>query len=605
MPRWTHLKLRTKILALFVLLTAIPLGIQSLLTFHNFSSTIREQAVGYTGQIIRQMNMSLQQTLQDDMQKFSLLALYNNELLSILDKYAAMPFASILPTEEERSTMFQYIAGYEFSKTYISGVRIITNHGYIFTNTDPYYIRSFIQLEPEPWFERVRAAKGRWIIIPRHTPSYIFGREEESIVSMASLILDPSSAEVMGIIKIDFSDDLFLQLSSNYQNTEIGSLFILNRDNEMLFEQNNGESDANLIHSVLQADLPNTNDAFIMTFGGKQYLTTVSYSRFTGLKIISLNPVSSLMQLVAPLRTSTFLLALVCLFFAVVLATLMSYKLTSPLSQLQRKMMLVRKGNLKQSVPVASHDELGQLSHSFNMMTHEMDRLVNEVYLISLKEKEAQLSALQSQINPHFIYNTLESINMMAIQAHNYEVSDTVHALGQFLRYTVDKYDRVVTLKEEIESVQAYIKIQNIRFRSRLRVIFDVDDSLYKQRVPKLLLQPLVENAILHGFRDMQNEGTIWISIQRFEDMLLMTVRDDGKGLSDSEIDHLRIMLKRDPLEGSGNEHGIALSNINQRLQLMYGSSFGIDIDGAPGQGAAFTITIPIDEEDNHEDFTR
>ena len=195
-------------------------------------------------------------------------------------------------------------------------------------------------------------------------------------------------------------------------------------------------------------------------------------------------------------------------------------------------MNLVRHGKLRQTVQVASRDELGHLSQEFNLMTEEINRLVNEVYLLSIKEKEAQLSALQSQINPHFIYNTLESINMMAIQANDYAVSDTVHALGRLLRYTVDKYDRLVPLSEELDFIQAYMMIQNVRFGSRLRLILEVDGEVDQVKVPKLLLQPLVENAIEHGFNNMAEEGRIWVSVVRFEEDLLLTVRDNGRGFN-------------------------------------------------------------------------
>jgi two-component system sensor histidine kinase YesM len=591
-------------LVLFLLLTVIPLFLQSFMTFNNFSSTIRKQAIGYTKQIIKQMITNLERALREDMQKFSQMVLYNQDLLNILEKYRDASFASVLPTVSERTRIFQYIASYDYNRTYIRRVLIITNHGFIFSNEDPYNVRTFLRPEHESWVDRVKAANGRWVVIPRHRPDYLTGDSSETNVSIASLILEPSSAQVIGIVKVDFSDDLFTQLSANYQNSEIGSLFVMNRKNELLYQ--NDEDDPQSTEQFLKANIPNRNSEFEIAVENRKYLTTVGYSAFTNLKIVNFLPVDSLLAETKPLRRSTIRFGLVCLSVAVLLSIASSIRLTQPLVELRKKMLLVRRGELRQSVPVASRDELGQLSHEFNLMTEQINHLINEVYLIRLREKEAQLSALQSQIHPHFIYNTLEAINMMAIQAGNFEISDTVHALGQFFRYTIGKYDSMVTLKEEMDSVKAYMMIQKIRYSSRLHLILDADPETEEIPVPRLVLQPLLENAIKHGFGDMKRNGTIWVTAHRFGDELLLTVRDDGKGLTDEEIRQLQRSLKKDALpEISGRNSGLALWNINQRLVLLYGPEYGIEIDGAPGQGASFTITIPIrqgrtDHEDRH-----
>lgn len=160
-------------------------------------------------------------------------------------------------------------------------------------------------------------------------------------------------------------------------------------------------------------------------------------------------------------------------------------------------------------------------------MMDEINRLFHEVLVTRLREKEAELSALQSQINPHFIYNTLESINMMAVQRRHDEVSDMVSALGKLLRYTIDKAGRLVSLGEEIAFVDSYVRIQQIRFGGKLTVHNEIEEEVLHLRIPKLTIQPLVENAIEHGIAERE-EGTIWVSALRFDNELLITVRDDG-----------------------------------------------------------------------------
>jgi len=599
---FSNASLRTKIIVLFLLLIAAPLGVQSAITFNNFSNVLNNQAVGYTEQIIKQMNTELENALRDDMQKFTLMVLYNQELLDILERLGDDTGFLIIPSVAEQQRIFQYIAGYEFYRSYIKGVQIITNQGYIFTNAPPNAIHRFMVSDREEWISRVEEARGRWVILPRHIPHYWLNPSPDGYVSIASRIYSPGSVEPIGIIKIDFTDELFTRLTENYENKQIGTLLIVNRNNELIYLKEGEEGSP---AALLDRWHPNGNSVSETTINGRDYLTIVGYSEFTGLKIISYIPVDTLLSETRPMLQSTILFGVLCLAVGGGLALVSSYKLMRPLVLLRKKMNLVRHGKLRQTVQVASRDELGHLSQEFNLMTEEINRLVNEVYLLSIKEKEAQLSALQSQINPHFIYNTLESINMMAIQAHDYAVSDTVHALGRLLRYTVDKYDRLVPLSEELDFIQAYMMIQKVRFGSRLQLILEVDGEVDQVKVPKLLLQPLVENAIEHGFNNMAEEGRIWVSAVRFENDLLLTVRDNGRGLTEEEIARLRHALQTPvPQEIREQRKGLALRNIQERLALIYGARYAIDIDGTPGRGASFTITIPIqgaEQDENHD----
>jgi two-component system sensor histidine kinase YesM len=167
------------------------------------------------------------------------------------------------------------------------------------------------------------------------------------------------------------------------------------------------------------------------------------------------------------------------------------------------------------------------------------------------------------------------------------------------LRYTIDKVERQIPLKEEVRFVQSYIQIQQLRYGERLRVQYEIDEDLFDIPIPKLILQPLVENALYHGIDGMEYGGTIWISALRFENELLITVRDDGKGLTETEIEQLNSKIRTQPSYQSWRregEHGLGLSNIAQRIMLTYGENGDLSIDGSLGQGLAVTIVIRLQE---------
>lgn len=254
-------------------------------------------------------------------------------------------------------------------------------------------------------------------------------------------------------------------------------------------------------------------------------------------------------------------------------------------------------GDFSQRVAHFSNDEFGQISRGFNRMMEEIHRLFNEVFLLGIQEREAELSALQSQINPHFIYNTLESINMMAVRQKHAEVSDMVTALGKLLRYTIDKVDRRVPLQEELAFVQSYVRIQQVRYDGKLEVIYDIDEAVTDCLIPKLVLQPLVENAVYHGIEGQADGGVIWVSALKFDDELLIIVRDNGKGMAQAEIDELNESIARQPSNKALRCHAgdrLGLNNIAQRLRLMYGEGGSLSVDGSPGQGLAVTVSIQL-----------
>ncbi|OMF34558.1 two-component sensor histidine kinase [Paenibacillus sp. FSL H8-0548] len=590
------MNLSIKMLIVFLLLIAIPLGIQGYVTYKDFSNALEQKTIDYVVRIIRQINISLEQALKEEMQSLSLLPLYNEDVRKLLEKYSLPEYEGIAPTSEEKNLVFRHIAGSTFYKPEIRGIQIIANNGYIFTNMDPYIVRSFIDYHKEPWYEKVKQADGKWVTLPQHKPHYLNESTPEVYVSIAKLIRDPSSTQLMGMIKLDLRLELFQQITSNYQAGELGHLLVVNDQQELYYEQNI-EMPSSVTQEIIRT-LPAHEMNTRMSIEGQRYLVVTNHSEFLSLKVVSMIPLKVLLSKSIALRNFTFVIAFVCLVFSGLLALFFSNQLSKPLKILKNKMRLVEQGkfNTNLVINVVSNDEFGQLARGFNRMTEEIEYLINEVYKIGLKEKEAELAALLSRINPHFIYNTLESINMMAIRHQAYDVSDMVSAFGNLLRYSVDKHDRMVQLQEELQSLQSYVKIQKIRYGERLNVIFEVEEELLGMPIPKLLLQPLVENAIYHGLGEHGEGGTVWVSAVLFEKDILLTVSDNGKGLSEEDIQALRssLYIPIIHVDGMGMGRGMALRNINDRMVLMFGKDYAIDIDGGEGKGAAFTLTIPI-----------
>lgn len=250
-------------------------------------------------------------------------------------------------------------------------------------------------------------------------------------------------------------------------------------------------------------------------------------------------------------------------------------------------------GNLDTRIEVEGKDEVTHLFQSFNHMAGEMKHLVQQQYENGIRVKNAELNALQAQINPHFLYNTLELINWKAMENDCTEIVEISQELARFYRLTLGSGHSMVPLRDELEHISRHLAIQNFRFAQEIRVITDVPEDCLSLFIPRLTLQPLVENSVLHGFlpreESSESENIIQLSAVKTEDVLLITLQDNGIGMTQEELNGI---LSEDRL-GSGKSFGVM--NIQQRLQLLYGTEYGLAYSTAEVQGVCVSIRLKAD----------
>ncbi|WP_036710900.1 sensor histidine kinase [Paenibacillus pinihumi] len=599
-----NLNLHTKLLLLFLVLILLPLGMQGVVTYRHFSQTIDRKTEQFTIDIVRQVNANLNRMLKD-LERLSLLPLYDQMVLNILGKYDAPMGSAAWALSDDYLKMKLYTSGQAYDRPEIRGIHLISNSGILFSNVDSLAIEAVWDSRRDPWFKELSASDGQWLLIPPHEPSYYTGQNAEPYISVARAIRDPGTLRRLGYILIDIKLEAFRQLISNLNFEQYASLMIVDSQQRLLFEQASAAGLSAYDKLFKNGRLQQFENNQRVVLDGKDYLYVQHYSGYSGLSVVSLTPIAIIQKESGEIMTFTFWFAVVCMLVVTVLAAILSYRITHPLIKLKQNMVRVEQGDFSQRVASFSNDEFGQLSRGFNRMMEEIDRLFNEVFILGIREKEAELSALQSQINPHFIYNTLESVNMMAVRQKHAEVSVMVTALGKLLRYTIDKVDRLVPLQEEVAFVESYVRIQQVRYGGKLQVIYEIDENVTTCQIPKLILQPLVENAVYHGLDGREEGGMIWILAMRFGDELLLTVRDNGRGLNDGEIEALNKSIHEQPSYQSLKSNDgdkLGLNNIYQRIRFIYGEAGSLIVDGSPGQGLAVTISIRIQDmgDDRH-----
>lgn len=283
---------------------------------------------------------------------------------------------------------------------------------------------------------------------------------------------------------------------------------------------------------------------------------------------------------------------------SVMLAVWISRSITGPVSQLVGRAKQISKGNLHMDPPpLRSKDELGLLSGAFEQMSSDLLVLIEKDKESLEKDrlvKELELQALQSQINPHFLFNTLNVLSKLALLEGAEKTSDLIVSMSNLLRYNLRNLDQPVTLQDELEHVKEYFSIQQARFRDRIKLELDIDESALQQTMPSLTLQPIVENAFLHGIERMEKGAVIRLEIARVHEGVRISLSDNGSGMSEEE----RLALLR--LEAGTEKKqstGLGTKNVFKRLQLFYGKDDLVDIESELGKGTTVTIRIPPKEE--------
>ncbi|WP_052427550.1 sensor histidine kinase [Neobacillus niacini] len=577
---------RAKLILVFSLLILITASILGSITYYQFAKSSQNKTEEYQIQLADQINQHLNRYLKE-MQIISLSPFYDQEVLDILQSHQTPSEVTSFPPAAERVPMWRYISSLIHMRNEIRGIHIMANDGTIFSNLDSNTVLLKVFETDNDWINRIKKADGEWVLLPLHKPNYYLNKDT-SVFSVARLIRDPSSHEPLGIIKIDLKQELINEIVSN--SNAKSHIFILDKNNEFIYPNKEDK----LIESSFLSEIENikVNNYTNIPINGTDYMMVYHQSSYSGVKTIMLTPRSSVFSEVNHLRKVIILVVIVGILISFLLGFLLSKPLVGSIHSLRKAMGKVEKGNFAQRVTIQSNDEIGELGKGFNLMINEIDRLVSEVYTTSLREKEAEIRALQSQMNPHFLYNTLESINMLAITKGNLEVSDMVSSLGKLLRYTIDNSSKIITLDEELSFIRSYVAIQKVRIGENLQYTEGIEPNLNKVLLPKLVLQPLVENAIVHGI--FQQGGHIFIKAYVERGLLKISIRDNGKGITELELTKLKRLIENQHTVSSEKHNGIALTNVHERLQLLYGKQFGITIDGREQNGFSVTLTLPI-----------
>jgi two-component system sensor histidine kinase YesM len=433
----------------------------------------------------------------------------------------------------------------------------------------------------------------------------LFVGDKQHKIILTKVIKNINSLKPLGIVVVGINEE---KLRSDYMKM-IGSdaqMFFVDQEGTVLTATDPlwlGKRFAELpfIQSTSYADI----QSLPKRLNTDKWIISHAMSDLTGWHAIVIQPKQ---QLLEELDRIGFLMATligICFILSILVSWFIASILTNPLKILIRSMRRLQTGDFSQRVGFTGNDEIGQVGHGYDHMVQRIKQLIDDVYSSRLKQREAELKTLQAQIHPHFLYNTLDTICWTAQKRGQKDIADLVYSLSQVFRLSLNDGKDMITLEQELELIKNYLFLQQTRFQSRFTFAIEMDPSVKHILIPKLLLQPIVENAVIHGIEPFEGNGIVRISAYPKNNGVQIDIIDNGTGMSEQQLKKIEKMLiptKVETFNAHSNAHtketgGFALMNIKERLSMAFGSEGKLELESQTGKGTAVCLFIPLRKE--------
>lgn len=442
-------------------------------------------------------------------------------------------------------------------------------------------------ISEKDWYLAMQSAHypSIWVGVGENVTS--IGRNDRLYIAAPVLKNSNNVGVLMYAINISF-------LEKQLDNAAYGehcSIFVLDDSGDCVAAGQKNDIDYALVRDELQHL---TQSARRLTIDGEEYMVAMSYANLsyaqTDWRIVAITPTSDIYQDAIKIKFAALSLTLLLMLVDVFVLMYVSDNYFAPIIVLHKSMREVRHGNLGVRIEETRTDEIGELQEGFNAMVISMERNIANVHEQERKKRELELKILQEQIRPHFVSNTLNTIRVMADMRSATGISKAVTAFNSLIDYYFRDTADMPTVQEEIQALRQYVYLQNLRFQNRFSLEENIDQRIYGCRILKLLLQPLVENCIKHGFPDRRMQGCIRLSGRIEENRVIIQVIDNGVGMCEEDL--ARIFSEEELARERVGEHQ-GISNVHRRIRLHFGPEYGISAVSTPGQGTAVTVVFP------------
>lgn len=449
------------------------------------------------------------------------------------------------------------------------------------------------QVRRSNWFRDTAAKDGKVNFITE-SPVERQSDKLDIAYSTAIVIRDFSNPDEFLVVRADYNSGLFQSIVQDVDLSRNSAFLILNEQNNPIYVS---EGYPDSLQTGIFTGMEGDSGKFWFDQEGKRWFVSYTKSAYSNWKTVLLMPREEIFSPLDSIKKAALYTALFAFFITFILSIVFGRMITKPILHLYKTVNHIKRGDFSVRVESNRTDEIGRIAMNFNAMQDELQRLIENRYIYQIKLQEARLAMLYSQINPHFLYNTLDSIKAMADYYKVGEISEMAQSLADMFRYNIKNSEEIVTLREELEQIEAYIKIQSFRFEDKFDYQVKVDDSLYEFKLLKMTLQPLVENAVFHGIEPKKEKGIIMVSVWREDDRVYLTVSDDGVGIEEEKLRHIQSGLaqpfyQEEFADLSTTGSGIGMRNVYARYAIRYGRLAEFAIESTKESGTCITLIL-------------
>lgn len=548
------------------------------------NTSIFENSSEYTHTIIQQMNQNIDSYI-DYMENIAYLISSNEDVQDYL-------FDEKIDNEGRYRILNQFQTILD-SRSDIRNVGIISKNGRMLINDGSKSVNQDLDLNTQEWYATALEKPNGPILTSSHVQHIISG-ERPWVITLSRGIRDRSgSGEKEGVFFIDLNYSAISELCDQSTVGTKGYAFILDAKGNIVYHPQQQQLYNELQTENISLIMDTDEDTVLTGTGNDGKLYSISRSEKTGWTVVDCTNVKELLSKSRQAQSVYVLTAIILVIVALLFSRFMARSITLPIQKLRDSMKKVQEGDFSVSdVVVDSKNEIGSLTKSFDVMTHRIHELMEQNVHEQEEKRKSELKALQSQINPHFLYNTLDSIIWMAEGKKNEEVVLMTASLARLLRQSISNEDEVVPIANEVEYARGYLTIQKMRYKDKLEFQIDVDSSILYIPLIKLVLQPIIENAIYHGLKYKESKGLLIVKGFMKDGNAVLQVIDDGVGMDEETLAHIY-----DKHKVNYHSNGVGVYNVQKRLKLYYGDDYGITYESEKGKGTTATITIPGRQE--------
>ena len=574
--RFRDFSIRTKLIIGFLTIL-LPLVLLLSIVFYSYSAEIvLKQSLEQTREIVEQFSISLDNYMGLMRNKMEILAdspTIQEELNTHQDKEDIKNDSFYSRNKRIRRIMLQIYSSVTMNDVEIYGINE-TNH-YLSLWSKKYEIP-----DKDILFENANLSKGRSVLVNNIN--------DADTIQMIKMVKDLQTYKPIGYIRFGLKRNYIEKMAKNINFGSNGGVVIFDENLNKI----SGIAHDSVLSKLLK-EKPSIGN-FSYSEGKNEYTAVHIHSDSTGWTTVGVIPLRYINKDLAGIQYLTVIIIVLTIIIGVTVSVIIAQSLILPLENTVNALEKFSRGDFAVRLKENRCDEIGKLNRIFNKAIKEINELMQKVTQSEILNKEMEFKTLQSQMNPHFLYNTLDTINWLAFKEKQTEICNLVAAISSLIRASISNKKSIITIEQELDYVKNYIYIQHIRYKDRFDIIYDIDESLLKQAVPKLIIQPIVENAIIHGIENSKNKNLLYISVKRENECIIIIVKDTGIGMTDEKVSE----LLKEPLNAEGDEQkahtNLGLYAVHKRIQLMYGDLYGLTVQSQAGEGTTVTLHIPF-----------